>query len=145
MIVRKPTREDIEPVLELIHEFHKEVIDDFDLLCNDDIAREFMAKTLDTALVLETDEKKIVGVIAGTVTTYPLDNKLIYQEIIWYVNKEYRRYGVSKLLTALEEKCKDNNIKHIIMVHMTWKAEEIGRFYLSQGYKYLETQYIKTL
>ncbi len=144
MIIRKPTILDIPGIMKLIDKFQKEVIDDFKLFCNNEKAREFIEGNLENALIAETENKEIVGAISGIISTYPLNNEPIYQEIIWYIDKRYRRFGI-RLLQSLEEKCKKNGIKHIIMVHMNYKAEELKKFYISHGYKELETQYIKNL
>lgn len=130
--------------MELIHQFQAESLDDFNMLCNDEIAKQIIINGLDNALVVEIDNK-IVGVIAGIISNYPLNNEPIYQEIIWYMDKNYRRYGI-RLLEALEKECKSKGIKHIIMVSTGESMRgKLDSFYSKQGFKYLETQFVKTL
>ena len=93
-MVRKAELKDIEPVLLLIKEFHKESIDKFNILCDENIARQAMTKFVDTSFVLELDNK-IVGVFGGMLTNYPLNDSTVYAEWIWYVLPKYRLHGVS--------------------------------------------------
>ena len=144
MGVRLATIEDIPQVLELLKEFHAETLDAYKLHINEEITNLLMQKCYTTSLVLEIDNK-IVGVLGGIVTTYPLDNELLYQELVWFVNKKYRLHGIS-LFKKLEEYCYQNNIKKIgITLMANSKADKLEKFYESMGFEYLEKHFIKNL
>ena len=143
-MVRLAEQKDFKDCLQLIKEFQQESLDAYNLLCNDEIALLIMEKFLKTSFVLEINNI-LAGVLAGAVVTYPLNDEKIYQEHIWYVNKKYRRYGLI-LYNYLEDYCKANNIKKIVMVHMAnSKADKLEEFYKRLGYELLEKHYIKNL
>lgn len=144
MNIRRATKYDIESVLMLLKDFHEESIDKYNIFCNDKIARSMMLRYVDNSLILE-DQGAIVGIIAGIVTTYPLNDEKLYQEAIWYVKEEYRAHGVD-LLRALEEWCKERDIKKIVMIHMSNSMpDKLKMFYESVGYAPLESHYLKQL
>ena len=144
MNIRVATKEDVEQVLVLIREFQEECMDAYELSCDDIVARETMLQYENSSLVLEV-EGKIVGVIAGAITTYPLNNEKVFQEALWYIQEKYRKqgYGIA-LLMALERWCQRNDVAKIVMAHTgNFMAKELEKLYLKMGYKYLETHYIK--
>jgi len=142
--VKPATDNDIPALLELIHEFQAESLDEYNLFCDDEVAKAVMPVYIPNTLVLLKDGY-IIGVIAGTIVKYPLSNEDTFQEAIWYVTKDFRKYGI-KLLRELERRCKDNGIKNIVMVHLgDSKSEKLERFYKKCGYRMCEIQYIKKL
>ena len=144
LIVRPAEEKDYEGVLQLLKEFQKESLDLYGLFCDEKIALSIMSKFIGNSFVLD-DNGVIGGVIAGMIISYPLNDEKIFHEQIWYVNKKYRRYGL-KLYNRLEQHCKENNIKKIVMVYMAnSKAEKLEQFYNRLGFGLLEKHYIKTL
>jgi len=144
MIIRQAIPDDFSEILELVHEFHSEGIDEYGIFCNDDVVNSIMPNLYKTSLVMEIDYR-VQGVIAGYVTNHIMNKEPIYHEVMWFVSKKYRLHGI-KLLKALEDMCKGMGIKQIIMVNMgSLKNEAFGKFYTSQGYRLLETHYLKKL
>jgi len=143
-MIRFATQEDIPKVLELLKEFHAESLDAYKLYLNEQVTTLLMEKFYATSLVLDI-QGKIVGVLGGMVTTYPLNQELIYQELVWFVSKRYRMYGIS-LFNSLEDYCRKNNIKKIgVALMANSKADKLERFYQLMGYEYLEKHFIKNL
>lgn len=143
-LIREATEADIPRALELVHEFHEEALNAMSMLCNDDVAKEIMPKLVDTTLVLEIDGV-VVGLISGIITNYFVGVEPIFQELMWFVSKKYRRYGI-KLLDALEQKCKNAGIKQIVAGYMgDRKVEAFDRLFTSKGYKLQEIHYLKNL
>ena len=144
MIIREAVKDDVEQILDLVHEFQKESIDKYNVFCDDKIAREYISNNLKAALVMLKDNK-IIGLIAGTIVNYPLNLKPMYQETMWFMTKEYRKYGV-KLLKELERRLKLANINQMVIAHMSnCKSEKLERFYNRCGFELMEMQYFKTL
>lgn len=144
LTVRLAEEKDFESCLELIKEFHAESLDAYNLLYNDECALLILPKFIGSSFVLEVDDK-IVGILAGMVVNYPVNGEKIFQEYMWFVNKHYRKYGIN-LYRHLEEYCRENNIKKIIMVHMAnLKAQKLEQFYNRLGFELLEKHYIKNL
>jgi N-acetylglutamate synthase-like GNAT family acetyltransferase len=144
MKIRQATEADIDNAIDLLKEFQEESLVVYGFEINFQTAQQLLKAYVATSLILEADDK-IVGVISGTVNTYPLDGSKIYQEAVWFVSKPYRRHGLL-LLKSLEDNCRENGIKHLVMVHLGNSiGEKVERFYIKQGFKGLEKHYIKTL
>jgi len=143
--IRLAEETDIEDGLELIKEFTEESLKDYGAgAVNPEQIKAVFKLCIGSTLVVEKDGL-IVGTVAGIVNNFPSDGSKVYQEIIWYVSKAYRKYGVL-LFRKLEEFCRAKGIKHIIMIHLAnLKAAKLDRFYTRLGFKELETHYIKTL
>lgn len=144
MLIRNTTDGDIPEILALVRAFHAENLDEYGLSCDDGVAMRIIPMMVKTSLVLVADGK-IRGVIAGFVTNHIVDSKKLFQEVIWFVSKEYRKYGL-KLIEHMERFCKKMGCEHMVMVTLGDKMrDKLDKFYSKNGYKYLETQYIKAL
>lgn len=142
--IRQYAPDDFMDVAMLLQEFHKDSLEDYGLECEDNKIGQAIKDNNANGLVLEMDGK-VVGIITGTIVDYPLQKAKIYQEIVWYVSKDYRRYGL-KLLRELEKRCKDRGITQIIMVALgSSMREQLDRIYKTMGYRELETHYIKAV
>ena len=141
--IRKTKETDLPSILDLISAFHKEKLNDFGVYCDDIVAKELMPKLIPTSLVLEIDNK-ILGVIAGIVTSHIVSSDPLMQEVIWYVSKDYRRYGI-RLYKEFEKWCTEIGMKHLVMVNMGGRDSTFKKFYENKGFRLLETQYIKAL
>jgi len=144
MEIREGKKEDFPRVGMLLEECHKEAVEVFGLKYSKELVQLAMEEHYKQAIVLVADGE-VVGVIAGKIVNYPLQNGLMFQEMIWYVTKKYRTYGV-KLLRALEAKCKAEGIQILIMVAggATMK-KKLDQLYKIMGYQELETHYIKVI
>ena len=143
-MIRLATEKDIDKSIGLIKEFQEESLYEYGFEIKPEQAKELFKKYVDTTLVIEKDNR-IVGLISGTIITLPADGSKVFQEVIWYVSKKYRRYGIA-LLKKVEEYCLKCGISKVIMIHMAnSKADKLEKFYESIGFKKLETHYIKTV
>lgn len=142
--IRQTQQSDLPGILELIHEFHEESLNEFGVTCVDGVANELMPKMVETSMVLE-HENEIVGVIAGFITSHIVSKEPLMQEVIWFVSKKHRRNGI-KLYRAFEHMCEKMGIKQLVMVNMgNTDNDMFERFYESEGFNLLEMQYIKNL
>ncbi len=136
--------DDFVGVAKLLKEFHEEALKEHGLKCEGEEMNRIIKEIYANAIVMVVDNE-VVGVIAGKVIEYPLQKDKIFQEMIWFVSKNYRKHGM-KLLKALEKRCKERGIRMIIMIAMANSmAEKLDRIYKIMGYHLLETQYIKVL
>ena len=144
VIVRQYAYDDFSDVLNLIEEFHKESVEEYGLRCERSQLEKAVQDNKANGLVLEMDGK-IVGLIAGKVVDYPLQTTKIFQETIWFVSKNYRRYGLM-LLKELEKRCKSQGIGMVIMVALgSSMKDKLDRVYKMMGYRELETHYIRVI
>lgn len=144
MKIRQAVKEDAGPVVKLLKEFQEESLDEYGLFYDENFAKDFVTRYVEGSLILE-NEGAIVGIISGVLSHYPLNAEKIYTELIWFVTKRYRKWGI-KLLRELEGWARANGIKKIVMGHMAnSKAEKLGRFYEKNGYRMFEVHYLKDL
>ena len=87
----------------------------------------------------------LVGVLAGATVQTVLNNKKIYQEVIWYVDKDHRREGVT-LLKKVMKILKEDGYQTMVMMTMgNSRVEKIHQLYNILGFKLFETQFIREL
>jgi len=144
MTIRPCETQDFESLKKLLQEFHEEALNEYGLKCEKTNMENAIKQNYENAIVLVIDNE-VVGVIAGKTVDYPLQEKQIFQEMIWFVSKKYRMHGI-KLLRALEAHCKERGIQMIIMVALgSSMKEKLDRVYKIMGYNELETHYIKVM
>ena len=163
---RKATVHDTSAIKELVDMFHKEYITGLGFEMSDLIFQKIAstnilsstwvahlpdepipAKFEGNVKVASDDVKfgKVVGVFSGYYTTYILNNEKLFHEIVWYVNPDHRRCGLS-LYKHCEVAIKEQGAKKIVMIHMAnAMSEELSSLYSKLGYKPLETHYVKDL
>jgi GNAT superfamily N-acetyltransferase len=91
------------------------------------------------------DSGRPVGLIAGMPVQSLTNGNPALQEVIWYVNPNYRNRG-HLLLQAFEQKAIDLGMDSIVMALMCNSMEErLDRIYRKLGYRRFEVQYIKEL
>ena len=144
-MIRQVEQSDIAKVGELLKEFITESLGDYGVGLDKDHFNNVAQMYVSHSLICEI-AGKVVGVIAGEIKQYPLDGSRVYQEAVWYVSKNHRRYGI-KLIQELERKCKEEwKVSHIVMALMeNCNADNLGKFYSRLGYKPLERHLIKSL
>lgn len=124
--------------------FHFEKLNKYGIFCNDAVAKKLMPTLVETSIVMEA-ENGIVGIIAGVITSHIVNNMPLFQEVFWYVEEQYRVHSVN-LLEELEPFCAKKGCKQIVMAyHGEERSAVADRLYRKQGYKILETHYIKTI
>ena len=142
--IRKARAEDVPACMDLVKEFHEEVINDFGFGFDPIRGIGFAVAQVEGCFVAELNGG-IIGLIAGQVLTYPVSGQKMFMESIWYVKKEHRRIGL-RLLRRLEDWCREQGIPHIVMALMcSDKGKKIGEFYERCGYRPFEMQYVKNL
>lgn len=84
------------------------------------------------------------GFLAGMSSPFALGPHLLASEIAWWVEPEYRKAGVGKLLMeAFEYWAKEK--AGCTMVSMAVLGDDPGDFYEKSGYKLYEKAYLKVL
>jgi len=142
--IRQAVPSDMDNVLALVQEFHTESLNDFGMSCNEEKSKALMPQVMRSMIVLEV-EGKLVGLIAGLIVEALTGIGLTFQEIMWYVSKKHRRYGI-KLYRELERYCLQWGVNSIVMANMGDKRDEsFHKFYLKEGFRHIETQYMKKI
>jgi GNAT superfamily N-acetyltransferase len=131
-------------VLELVTEFYNEAMKDYDTGIDIDTLKHTIDIYKDNSFLL-IREDKCIGLIAGLTGHSPINNDKVYQEIIWYVSKPYRRYGVH-LLYEVERLLTARGYSSIIMACLhNSMTDKLFRLYERLGYKPVETHFRREL
>ena len=135
-------------VMEIVDNFHKEIIKVYD----PDLDKATLMSTIlnikennvgNTFLLIVND--KCEGLLAGIEMTSLLNKKRTFQELIWYVNAPFRKYGV-QLLKRAQEMLKAEGFNNIIMAVLeSGQTEKIKRLYERMGFMLFESHYLKVL
>lgn len=140
--VRPASYSDFEDVMDLVMDFAEERVEVFTGKINQDTMTKLMEQIFGTSFVL-TYEGRIKGVIAGTIVMSPFNGLPMFQEMIWYVHKAHRKYGL-KLVRELENFCRIKGIKQLILGYIVGlNDKKMQNLYKRLGYEAMEVQFIK--
>jgi len=129
-------------LVRLTENFHKEAVGAYDNIFDaNTLTRTIQANRESDGAFLLVVNGKCEGLLFGVVTKSLINDNLIFNEIIWYVNEPFRRYGVT-LLREVKNILKSRGVSIMIMAVLeNSKTEKIKRFYESLGGKIMETHY----
>lgn len=144
-MIREMTADDKEAVIQLALEFGEERLARDGIV----ITREASSQQFDvlfnsplTIKLVAEDADGVCGMLAGYCAPMLFSPHIGGQEIVWYVRKSKRKYGLG-LLKKYEKILKERNCDSIIMVGM--EGDNSCSFYERMGYKKLQQHYIKRL
>jgi len=147
MIVENYTDKYLDDVVNIIKNFYNEAVCEYDNMISVDAIVETITnnkQSAENAFLLIVDGH-CQGMIFGSRFKSLIGNNQIFQEIIWYVNENYRGYGIS-LLRHVEKLLKSQGISIMIMAVLeNSKTEKIKSFYERLGFKPMETHYVRNL
>lgn len=135
-------------VVKIVENFHREAVHEYDDLFNADTLIETIksakAENAANCFLLIVDGT-CQGMLYGTRFKSLLNDRIIFQEAIWYVNVAYRSRGV-KLLNDVEKILKSQGVSIMIMALLeNSKAEKLKQLYARMGYKPMETHFVRSL
>ena len=134
-----------QDVVKLVENFHKEAFGEYDDLFDSDSLTETIKSADHSNVFLMIVDESCQGILHGACFKSPTSGKQIFQEIIWYVNEPFRRYGV-RLLRETEKLLKLSGVSIMIMAVLeNSKTEKLKRFYKRLGFKLMETHYVRSL
>ena len=137
----------LQEVINLVENFHKEAVGEYDNVFDPNCLIETIKsqkENSDNAFLLIIDDV-CQGILFGSRFKSLINDGLIFQEIIWYVNKPFRKYGVY-LLRECEKLLKSSGISIMIMAVLeNSKTEKLKAFYQRLGFKPMETHLVRSL
>jgi len=144
MNIRPVTNEDYPASMMLIAEFAEESLSEYGTYLDPERLEQTYKKVMPTSFCLIV-EGKLVGVFGGHIVEDFCSKRPVYEEVIWYVKKDKRKYGI-KLLRYVEEWCKANRIERITMCCMhNSQTEKLWSLYTKLGFRPMETRFIKEI
>ena len=135
-------------IVHIVKNFHEDSLKEFDGHFSPEALIETITQLkqtqADSCFLLIVDGK-CEGLLAGVSCRSFFNGKPIFQELIWYINKEHRKYGL-KLLQKVENELLSRGISSIIMAVMeNSMTQRIKDLYVRLGYRPMETHYIRNL
>jgi len=128
----------------LVREFQRESLDEYGLTFNDEALIRTIKEIKDQIFILIIDDR-CEGVLAGKEVQTPQSNDKCWHEVIWFVSKKHRKYGL-RLLDAVKAILKAEGFTSIVMVYMhNSKSDKLHRLYTRLGYRAMETNFIGRL
>ena len=144
MEIRLGKPEDYPAAMTLIAEFAEESLSEYGVYLDPATLQKTFDAVYQTSFCAVVDGR-VVGVLAGQIVNDICSTRLVYQEIVWYVTKSHRRYGI-KLQRHVEAWCRAHGIERMIMSAMhNSKTEKLFAFYERLGFRPQETKFIKEL
>lgn len=144
MEIRLGRAEDYAAAMLLVAEFAEESLAAYGTYLDPEQLQKTFDIVFKTSFVAVVDGK-IVGILGGRVIEDICSKKPVYEETLWYMNKEHRKYGM-KLLKYVETWCLKQGINRISMSCMhNLKTEILFKLYKRLGFKPMETRFIKEL
>jgi len=132
-----------QDIIKLINNFYEEALSDY-LKLDLSILLKTIDELKDSVFLLIVNDR-CEGAIAGKEVASPISSEKVWQEIIWYINVDYRHSGV-RLLNETRKILKEEGYNYITMVNMAnSKADKLERFYSSMGFSKMETHWIGRL
>ena len=134
-------------IVKLVQNFHAEAVGDYDGFDPETLIRTIKdqaEQSVGNCFLLVVDGV-CQGILFGVRFKSLISQNIIFQELIWYVNKEYRMSGIS-LLREAEKSLKLSGVNSIIMAVLeNSKTDKLKSFYERLGYKQMEVHFIKEL
>jgi len=138
------TKDDFEKVVELMSEFAEESLSEYGTKLDIDQLKKTFDSGCDTSFAAIVDDK-MVGVLGGRIVNDFCSAEPVYEEIVWFMNKKYRRYGI-KLFNFMQQWCVVHGVNRITMCAMeNSMRDKLGRLYERLGFQVMETRYIKVI
>ena len=142
--IRMMQDEDFERSLILLTDFFEESLSEYGTSLSLDRITEVYHRIRHSSFVLLKDDL-LIGILLGQLVKDFCSDELVYEEILWYVDKEYRKYGV-KLFKYVQDWCRGQGIERMTMCCMyNSKTESLFKFYKKLGFEAMETRFIKQL
>ena len=131
-------------VRRLVREFQDESLAEYGLTFNNDALTHQIEALKDEAFLVVIDDKA-QGLLAGKEVYTPAGADKVWHEVIWYVSKPFRKYGI-RLLETAKKVLKVEGYTAIVMVYMhNSKSDKLDRLYRRLGYTPMETNFIGRL
>ena len=87
----------------------------------------------------------ITGALGVIINMSLFDGKTIVEEMFWFVHPDHRGTAGIKLFLAAQQWAKESGAARMMMGKMLTIENSVGDFYEKNGFRKLQTQYIKDL
>jgi len=144
MKIERYTDKYADDVRRMVKDFQQESLNEYGMTFNDQALMDTIDALKYSAFLVIVDGKA-EGMLAGKEVKTPTSNERFWHEVVWFVSKQHRRYGI-KLFKVAKEILKAEGFKAIVMVYMhNSKSDKLHRLYTRLGMQPMETNFIGRL
>lgn len=144
MEYRRVEERDYEQCMCLIAEMAEESLSEYGTFLEEEHLKRAFDKLWPSSFVA-VDGDKVVGVFAGHLVRDFCSPRHVYEEVLWFMNEKYRKYGV-RLFKHVQQFCQDQGFDRMTMCCMhNSKTDKLFNFYGKLGFKPMETRFIKEI
>ena len=144
MHIRIGNKADYAPAMLLIADFAEESLSEYGTYLDPEQLQKTFDLVYKTSFVAICDDE-VVGVLAGRIIEDICSRQPAYEELVWYMRRDKRRYGM-KLFDYVVDWCKASGITRISMSCMhNSMTEKLMELYKKLGFRPMETRLIKEL
>lgn len=130
--------------MELIADFAEESLSEYGTFLDLEQLHKTFEMVWRTSFCVVVDSR-VVGVIGGRIVEDICSKRPVYEELVWFMHKDHRRYGM-KLFKHVQAWCLANDITRLSMSCMhNSKTEVLFDLYKKLGFRPMETRFIKEL
>jgi len=133
-----------DDIVRLVNEFKDESLHEYGITFNDQALEQTINDLKGSAFIAVIDGHA-QGVMAGKEVHAAGTSERVWHEVIWFMSKPHRKYGL-KLFNHVTEQLKEDGFAAIVMVYMhNSKSDELYKLYTDMGLKPMETNFIGRL
>lgn len=144
MMIQRYTDEYHDDIIRLVNEFKDESLHEYGITFNDQALNQAIEDLKGSAFIAVIDGHA-QGVMAGREVHAAGTSERVWHEVIWFMSKPHRRYGL-RLFNQATEWIKEDGFAAIVMVYMhNSKSDELYKLYTNMGLKPMETNFIGRL
>lgn len=146
MIVEPYSERYFLDVVKIVENFHKEAVSEWDdILDPQSIIDSIKGRKDAPGWFLLIIDGVCQGLLYGVIAKSLINERLVFQEVVWYVNEGYRGTGVM-FFREVERQLREMGVTLIIMAVLeNSKTEKLKYLYESLGYRKMETHYVRSL
>jgi GNAT superfamily N-acetyltransferase len=90
-------------------------------------------------------DTKLVAMLAVVAIVHPISGESFVEEIAWWVEPEHRHGTIGpRLIHKMEDWARAKGL-HLVKMAAPVEAADVARFYISSGYRPIETNFAKRL
>jgi GNAT superfamily N-acetyltransferase len=138
--------EDTIAVFDMFSSYNGEDLERLGMKFSRETLMENVQKMIGAGMVMVARDKDNMtfGAVAGFITNCDFSDELIFNAKLFYVHPDWRGKTIL-LINRLIDLLKTGLADHLVISSPAWSGEPMNRFYHIQGFKKLESHFIKKI
>lgn len=133
-----------DDIFRMVRAWESESLLEYGIKLNSGALDQTIDQIKDQAFLLLLDGH-VEGMLCGKEVYAPASDEKVWHEVVWFVSKHCRRYGV-RMLKTVRKILKEQGFTAMVMVYMhNSKPDKLARLYERLGFRAMETNFIGRL